>query len=86
MRGTRYKTEEKERIKVKEEEHLIVLLGLREEIGMKTYLHGPTDYANTLKLRFRVGDRDLPERWYTTSPWEEEEENIQMRSCGKAVD
>ena len=37
MRGTRYKTEEKERIKVKEEEHLIVLLGLREEIGMKTY-------------------------------------------------
>ena len=45
MRGTRYKTEEKERIKVKEEEHLIVLLGLREEIGMKTYLHGPIDFA-----------------------------------------
>ena len=35
---------------------------LREEIGMKTYLHGPMDYAKTLKLRFRLGDPDLPER------------------------
>ena len=25
---------------------------------MKTYLHRPIDYAKTLKLRFRVGDRD----------------------------
>ena len=30
--------------------------GLREDIGMKTYLHGPMDYAKQLKLRFRVGD------------------------------
>ena len=35
---------------------------------MKTYLHGPKktktkmDLAKTLKLRFRVGDLDLPER------------------------
>ena len=29
---------------------------------MKTYLHGPMDNAKTLKLRFRVGDLDLPER------------------------
>ena len=29
---------------------------------MKTCLHGPMDYAKTLKLRFRVGDLDLPER------------------------
>ena len=29
---------------------------------MKTYLHGPMDYAKTLKLRDRVGDLDLPER------------------------
>ena len=36
--------------------------GLREEIGMKTYFHGPMDYAKTLKLRFRVGDLDPPER------------------------
>ena len=35
--------------------------GLREEIGMKTYVHGPMDYAKMLKKRFRVGDLDLPE-------------------------
>ena len=50
------------RKKVKEEEHLEIYAGLREEIGMKTHLHGPMDYAKTLKLRFRVGDLDLPER------------------------
>ena len=26
----------------------------------KTYLHGPMDDATSLKLRFRVGDLDLP--------------------------
>ena len=67
-----YKTEVKENIeirerlalrsRVKEEEHLEIYGGLREEMGMKTYLHGPMDYAKTLKLRFRVGDLDLPER------------------------
>ena len=67
-----YKTEVKENIelreglvlrnKVKEKEHLDIYGELREEIGMKTYLHGPMDYAKTLKLRFRVGDLDLPER------------------------
>ena len=31
---------------------------------MKTYLHGPTDYAKKLKLRLRVGDLDLPEERY----------------------
>ena len=66
------KTEIKEKIeirerlalrnKVKEKQHLEIYGGLREEIGMKTYLHGPMDYAKTLKLRFRVGDLDLPER------------------------
>ena len=35
--------------------------GLREEMGMKTCLHGPMDYAKTLKLRFLVGDLDLRE-------------------------
>ena len=29
---------------------------------MKTYLHGPMDYAKKLKLRFCVGGLDLPER------------------------
>ena len=35
---------------------------MSEGIGMKTYLQGPMDFAKTLKLRFRVGDPDLPER------------------------
>ena len=47
---------------MEEEEHLRDIWGLREEIGMKTYLHSPMDYAKTLKLRFRVGDLDLPGR------------------------
>ena len=69
-----YKTEVKETIeiwemlalrsKVKEEEHLRDLRGVKTgyAVGMKTYLRGPMDYAETLKLRFRVGDLDLPER------------------------
>ena len=47
---------------VKEENHIEISGGLRKYIGMKTYLHDPMDYANTLKLRFRVGDPDPPER------------------------
>ena len=59
-----YKTEVKERTEgrkgkasartkeVKEEKHLEVYGGLGEDIGMKTYLHGPMDYAKKLKLRF----------------------------------
>ena len=50
------------RNKVKEDKHLQIHGRLREDIGMKTYLHGPMDYAKKLKLRFRVGDLDLPER------------------------
>ena len=46
--------------KIDEEEHLKIYGGLREGIGMKTYLHGPMDAAKNLKLRFRVGDLDLP--------------------------
>ena len=50
-------------------------------------MHGPMDYAKTLKLRFRVGDLDLPERRkrYTSSRGEEEED-AQMCPCGKAVE
>ena len=67
-----YKTEVKERPeigemlalrnKVKEAEHSEFYGGLRDEMGMKTYLHGPMDYVKTLKLRLRVGDLDLPEK------------------------
>ena len=54
---------------------------------MKTYLHGPMDYAKTLKLRFRVGDLDLPERRkkYTSSRGEEQED-AQMCPYGKEVE
>ena len=43
--------------------------------------------AKTLKLRFRVGDLDLPERRnrYTSSR-EEEEIDAKMCPCGKAIE
>ena len=65
---------------MKEEKHLEIYGGLREDIGMKTYLHGPMDYAKKLKLRFRVGDLGLPERRkrYTSS---REEENVATNMC-----
>ena len=47
---------------VKEEKHLDIYRGSKKDIGMKTYLHGPKDYAKKLMLRFRVGDLELPER------------------------
>ena len=89
-----YKTEVRERIeererqtlrnKVKEEKHLGICGGLREDSGMKTYLHGPTDYAKKLKLRFRAGDLDLPRRRkrYTSS---REEENVTTDMCPRGT-
>ena len=53
---------------------------------MKTDLHGPLDYAKTLKLRFRIGDLDLPERRKRCASSREEEEIAQMCPCGKAVE
>ena len=47
---------------MKEEKHLEIKAGVRGVIGMKTYLHGSIDYAKKLKLRFRVGGLELPER------------------------
>ena len=93
----KYKAEVEERIgrrerlalrnKVESEKHLEIYGRLREGIGMKTYLHGPMDFAKTLKLRFRVGDLDLPERRkrYTSSR-EEEEVDAQMCPWGKAIE
>ena len=83
--------EERERLglrhNVKKEKHLEVYGGLREDIGIKTYLHGPTGYAKKLKLRFRVGDLDLPDRRkrYTSSR-EEEDVAICMCSCGTTIE
>ena len=59
---------------------------LRKEIGMKTYLQGPMDYAKTLKLRFLVGDLDQPGRKRYTGSREEEEDDAQMCPCGKAME
>ena len=55
---------------------------------MKKYLHDPMDPAKSLKLRFRVGDLDLPERRkrYASSREDEEEIDAQMCPCGKAME
>ena len=45
---------------------------------MKTYFRGPIDYAKTLKLRFRVGDLDLPGRRKKYTSSREEEEDAQV--------
>ena len=57
-------------------EHLKIYGGLKEGIEMKTYLHDPLHEAKILKLRFRVGDLDLPERRkrYTSTRVGEEED------------
>ena len=75
------------RTKVEEEKHLEIYRGLREDIGMKTCLHGPMDYAKKLKLRFRVEDLDLPERRkrYTRSRVEEDVAT-HMCPCGTAIE
>ena len=54
---------------------------------MKTYLHGPIDCAKKLKLRFRVGDLDLPERRkiYTSSR-EEEDVDAHICPCGTTIE
>ena len=89
-----YKPEVKERLEererqalrntVKEEKHLDIYGGLRGVIGMKTYLHGPMDYAKKLKLRFRVGDLNLPEKRCASSR-EEEDVVEHVCPCGAAI-
>ena len=72
------------RKKVEGENHLRYIREVvREETGMKTYLHGPMDYAKTLKLQFRAGDLDLSGRRkrYTSS---REKGDGQMSPCSKA--
>ena len=66
-----------------QEENFEIYRALREDIGMKTYLHGPMNYAKKLKLRFGVGDLDLSERRniYTSS-----REATNMRPCGTTIE
>ena len=55
---------------------------------MKTYLHGPMDYAKTLKLSFRVpgrGPAPARKKRYSCAS-SREEEDAQMCLCGKAVE
>ena len=70
------------RNKVKEDKHLEIYGGVREDIGMNAYLHGPMDYAKMLKLRFRVGDLDTPEGRYTSS---REEEDVATNLCPRGT-
>ena len=76
--------------KVKSEKHLEMnRVFLSEGTGMKTYLLGPTGFAKTLELRFRVGDLDLPERrkrYRYTSSREEEGVDAHTCPCGKAIE
>ena len=70
-----------------EKKHLEIYGGLREDIGMKTYMHGPSGYAKKLKLRFRVGDLDLPERRKKyTSGWEDGDVATNMYPCGTTIE
>ena len=41
----------------------------KRRLGMETNVHGPLDFAKTLKLRFRVGDLDLPVRRKSYTTW-----------------
>ena len=56
-------------------------------IAIKTYLHGPVDYAKKLKLGFRVGDLELPEegRKIYTSSREEDDLATNMCSCDTTI-
>ena len=71
------------RNKVKEEELLRQLRGLREEIGVKTYLHDPTDCAKTLKLPFSCRGREPVRRKRCSSG--RGRRCIDVRPCGKAI-
>ena len=54
---------------------------------MKTYLHGPMDYAINIKPRFRVGDLDLPERSTRYSSGREEKDvATSMCPCGTTIE
>ena len=71
---------------MKEEKHLEIYGELREDTEMKTYLRGAMDYAKKLKLRFCVGDQDLPERRRYTSSREEEDTDASMCPCGTTIE
>ena len=52
---------------------------------MKTYSHGPMDYAINLKVRFRVGDLDLPERIKRYISSREDDVDAHVCPCGTTI-
>ena len=50
------------------------------------YLHGPMGYAKKLKLRFRVGDLDLPERRKRYTSSREEDVVRNLFPCGTTTE
>ena len=90
LAGSEKELEERERLalqnKVKGEKHSDIEKhseicgGSREDNEIKTYLPGPMDDAKKLKLRFRVGDLDLPQnrKRYTSS---RKEEDVATNMC-----
>ena len=53
---------------------------------MKTYRHGPMDYAKKLKLRFRVVDLDLPVRRMRYTSNREEDVATKVYLWGTAIE
>ena len=89
-----YKTEVNERIGERErlalrnkvkEKHLDIYGGLREDIGVKTYLHGPMDYAKKLKTAISCrGPGPTRKKIYTSSG--EEDVATNMCTCGTTIE
>ena len=73
---------------MKEEKHLDIYGDLREDVRVKTYLHGPMDYAKDtgMKLRFRVGGMDLPGRRKKYTSSREEDVSAHMCACGTTIE
>ena len=53
---------------------------------MESYMHGPINLAKTLKLRFHVGNLDVPESRKRHASSQEEEEDAQMCPCGEVIE
>ena len=74
------------RNKVKEEKHSTDTRGVEGRYWNQTYLHGAVNYAKRLKLRFRVGDLDLPERRKRYTSSREEDVGTNICPCGTTIE
>ena len=73
---------------MKDESHIReICRGLREGIGMKTYLHGPMDYAKKLKTTITCrGPGSTRKKKRYTSSREQEDMDAHMRPCGTTLE